>query len=330
MTVLVRALHAEEARVLTAARLVAVEHAPYLAHALFAVRPVPAEGLGTFAVDRGWRLYMDPATLAGWGPRLAGGVLVHEVSHLVRAHAERADALGADHDHERWNISADLAINDDLRAAEIPLPEGALVPSMYGLEEGGIEEAYYAALSRDPLQVASGAGGCGSGAGDPPADWELEADESLAPALSDADATVTRRQVAEAVRGYAAHKSRGVMPAGWQRWAEHTLAGPTVPWRRVLASAVRRAIAQASGCHDYSYRRPGRRRIPRIVTPSLRRPTLRIAIVVDTSGSMGQSEFDAALPIRCTHGQANTPLRCHNRTNASFDVDFGRRQTSNE
>jgi len=63
----------------------------------------------------------------------------------------------------------------------------------------------------------------------------------------------------------------------------------------VLASAVRRAIAHAAGCHDYAYSRPGRRRIPRIVTPALRRPLVTVAVVVDTSGSMGQSELDAAM-----------------------------------
>jgi len=85
------------------------------------------------------------------------------------------------------------------------------------------------------------------------------------------------------------------MPAGWRRWAEQALAGPQVPWRRVLASAVRRAIAHAAGCSDYTYRRPGRRRIPRIVTPALQRPLVTVAVVVDTSGSMGQAELDAAL-----------------------------------
>jgi predicted metal-dependent peptidase len=62
----------------------------------------------------------------------------------------------------------------------------------------------------------------------------------------------------------------------------------------VFASAVRRAIAYAAGCSDYTYRRPGRRRIPRIVTPAPRRPLITVAIVVDTSGSMRQSELDAA------------------------------------
>ena len=302
MSVSVRALNADEARLLTAARLVAVEHAPYLAHALFSVQPVAAEGLGTFAVDRGWRLYVDPATLVGWGPTLAGGVLVHEVGHLVRAHAERADALGADFDHERWNVATDCAINDDLVAAGVPLPDGAVTPAMLGLAEGGIEEVYYAALSQ---QTASdmrldgadggGGGGCGSGAGDPPAPWELPADDPSAPAVGPADASMTRRRVAQAVRDHAANRCRGHLPAGWRRWADQTLAAPTIPWRRVLASAVRRAIAHAAGCHDYAYSRPGRRRIPRIVTPALRRPLVTVAVVVDTSGSMGQSEVNAAL-----------------------------------
>jgi len=65
VTVSVRPLNGAEEWLLVAARLVGIEHAPYLAHALFTVRPLAAEGLGTCAVDRGWRLYLDPATLAG-------------------------------------------------------------------------------------------------------------------------------------------------------------------------------------------------------------------------------------------------------------------------
>jgi predicted metal-dependent peptidase len=273
---------------------------PYLAHALFSTQPVAAEGLGTFAVDRGWRLYVDPATLVGWGPTLAGGVLVHEVGHLVRAHAERADAVGADVDHQRWNFAGDAAINDDLLAAGVQLPDGVITPAVLGLDKGGIEEVYYAALSKQAAsdgaqEHASGGGGCGSGAGDQPAPWEPPDDDAAAPAVGTADASMTRRRVAQAVREHAANRGRGHLQAGWRRWADQTLAGPTIPWRRVLASAVRRAIAHAAGCHDYAYSRLGRRRIPRIVTPALRRPLVTVAAVVDTSGSMGQSELDAAL-----------------------------------
>ena len=63
----------------------------------------------------------------------------------------------------------------------------------------------------------------------------------------------------------------------------------------MLGAAVRRAIAHATGCHDYAYHRPARRRIPRVVLPAMRRPLVTAAVVVDTSGSMGQAELDAAL-----------------------------------
>ncbi|HET6315891.1 MAG TPA: VWA-like domain-containing protein [Chloroflexota bacterium] len=301
MTVSVRPLHADEARQLTAARLVAVEHAPYLAHALFTASPVAAQGLATFAVDRGWRLYVDPAALQRWGPSVAGRVLVHEVSHLVRAHAERADGLGADYDHLRWGLATDAAINDDLFAAGIPLPDGAVTPASLGLADGGIEEAYYTRLAARhaaalPLDRAgSSEPHCGSGAGAPRAAWELAADDPRAAAIGEADASMTRRRVAQAVRDYASQCGRGTLPGGWTRWAEDALAGPSVPWQRVLASAVRRAIAHVAGCSDYSYRRPGRRRIPRIVTPAMHRPLVTVAVVVDTSGSMGEPQLAAAL-----------------------------------
>jgi predicted metal-dependent peptidase len=309
VSVSVRPLTSDEQRQLVAARLVAVEQAPFLAHALFSVAANAAEGLGTFAVDRGWRLYLDPATLAGWGPALSGGALVHEISHLVRAHAERADALGAPYDHDRWNIATDAAVNDDLIAARIQLPRGAVTPAGLGLEEGGIEETYYAQLADQRLSSsATGligsvgvatdsdtATGCGSGAGGPIEAWELPCDHPASPAVGQADASMTRRRVAQAVREFVANRSRGTLPEGWQRWADATLAGPQVPWRRVLASAVRRAIAHVAGCNDYTYRRPGRRRIPHIVTPAMQRPLITVAIIADTSGSMGQPQLDAAL-----------------------------------
>lgn len=47
-----RALTADEWRRLRLARMAAVEAMPYYARALFALSPVAAPGLGTFAVDR--------------------------------------------------------------------------------------------------------------------------------------------------------------------------------------------------------------------------------------------------------------------------------------
>ena len=96
MTLPARLLTPTEHEAFRLARLVAAEHAPYFMHALFAAAPVGAPGLGTFAVDGAWRLYMDPELLVGparWPSPTAAAVLLHEVGHLIRDHAGRAEAL---------------------------------------------------------------------------------------------------------------------------------------------------------------------------------------------------------------------------------------------
>jgi predicted metal-dependent peptidase len=291
MTPTIRPLTADEHRALTAARLVAVEFAPYLAHALFAVRPLAADGLDTFAVDRQWRLYMDPARLTEWGPQTTGAVLVHEINHLVREHAERADALGSGVDHNRWNIATDAAINDDLLRANMPLPEWVVTPANQGLPDAGIEESYYATLAPQPPQTETG---CGSGAGDPRQSWEPGLDDPGMPGMDPAQVTITRRRVAQDIRD-AATNHRGTVPAGLERWADSELAAPTVPWRKVLAGMVRRVAALTTGRTTYTYSRPGRRRLPSIITPAMRSPKVTIAVVIDTSGSMGEHDLATAL-----------------------------------
>ena len=75
----VRVLAPDELRAFRLARLVSAEQMPYFMRALFAAQPVAAPGLGTFAVDAQWRLYLDPALLVGagaWPVPVAGAVLL--------------------------------------------------------------------------------------------------------------------------------------------------------------------------------------------------------------------------------------------------------------
>lgn len=109
------------------------------------MHPLAVPRMATFAVDRHWRVYVDPGRLAEWGPSLAGAVLLHEAGHLLRDHAGRADALGAvsAEDKHRWNIAGDLAINDDLVADGIELPAMPVLPDTLGLDRGLLEEDYW-------------------------------------------------------------------------------------------------------------------------------------------------------------------------------------------
>ena len=65
-----------DAELFAAARLVAARQQPYLAAALFALVPVAQPGLGTFAVDKYWRVYLDMDAARRWGVPAAAAVLV--------------------------------------------------------------------------------------------------------------------------------------------------------------------------------------------------------------------------------------------------------------
>ena len=265
-----------------AARLWGALRFPYLASALFASPIVAAPGLGSIAVDRSWRLYMDPAVVDEWSCEEIGSVLVHHVGHLLRDHAGRAQQLGVDEATERaWVAAADAEINDDLVEADLSFPVEPIVPFALECEPGGFAEDYFRRI-RDKKEFCPGE--CGSGAHGRARRWERNADGI--PQISRASAHLLRCKVASEIRGCAG-KLPGSVPQGWRRWADELLE-PKVDWRRALAAHVRTGIASVAGCVDYSYARPSRRAsvTGSVILPALRKPLPTIAVVIDTSGSM--------------------------------------------
>ena len=278
---------------LAAGRLWAASRFPYLASGLFGAQVLAKPGIATVAVDEGWRMHADPELTVTWTPAQLGSVLVHHVSHLLRAHGERALAAGITPDDARtWIRGADAEINDDLVPAGLELPGRPILPGDLGAEDGLLAEQYFTAGREDAdtqaqpdwdLDCGSGADGWGRG-------W----DASGPPALSPWQARLLCRQVAQDCVRHA--REAGNVPAGLLRWAEQALQ-PAVDWRRVLAAELRRAVADTAGAVDYSYRRPSRRAsvAGSVVLPALRRPVPEVAVVCDTSGSMTEDLLAAAL-----------------------------------
>ncbi len=298
-----------------AARLWAASRFPYLASALFALRPVLRPGLGLVATDDSWRLYVDPDVVAAWPVERTGALLVHHVGHLVRDHAGRARSAGVDSDSAaRWVMAADAEVNDDLADAGIVIAGASgLTPEALGLPPRRLAEQYFDDLlpreepseeGDDPRPPASSADapdggrdregdGHGSGADGRRRDWEDPGD-AAAP-LPEAEANLLRARVALDVLD-AWRAGRGDVPAGWLRWAEAQVQ-PHVDWRRVLAAEVRRGVSAVAGAVDYSYRRPSRRggAAPGVVLPALDKPVPEVAVVCDTSASMTGSALGAVL-----------------------------------
>ena len=148
---------------LAAGRLWAASHFPYLASGLFGAQVLAKPGIATVAVDEGWRLHADPELTATWTPPQLGSVLVHHVSHLLRAHGERAVAAGIIPDDARaWVRGADAEINDDLVPAGLELPGQPVLPGHLGAEEGLLAEQYFVAgRSGEPGRRRRGRRPCG-------------------------------------------------------------------------------------------------------------------------------------------------------------------------
>jgi len=74
-----------------------------------------------------------------------GFVWIHEISHILREHGDRAKAHNAS--HGLWNVAADLEINDSKWEGLAPPDIFPLVfPETYDLPEGQITEYYYQKL----------------------------------------------------------------------------------------------------------------------------------------------------------------------------------------
>ncbi|MDI2128463.1 vWA domain-containing protein [Yinghuangia seranimata] len=284
-----------DAEKLFAARLQAVRARPYLASALFALHPVASRFVPTMAVDPYWRCYVSPAFVAQTPVEELAGVWVHEVSHLLREHHGRGDraahALGltGSGGRLRVNIAADFEINDDIYGDGLAKPSGVVEPEMLDLAPGLLMEDYLHQFRLGQHTERLVWLDCGSGADGLTRRWDLGPNGSRG--LSEQERDTVRFRVAEGIRA-----RPGDAPEGWRRWADKAF-HPPQPWLQLLGAAVRSVISAAGAADDYTYGRPGRRStaLPGTVLPSLRRRPPHVAVVIDTSGSVSDSELGSAL-----------------------------------
>ena len=302
---------------LSAARLWASGKFPYFASGLFALTLVSSTGIGTLAVDSRWRLYVDPEVVDAWSVPELGAVLVHELSHLLRDHASRAEQLGVgDSRAVAWNIACDAEINDDLLAAQLPLPGAPVTPGGCGWPDSELAESYFARiLAAESGTKGTGVDGygivpveCGSGSHSRQRLWDDQGEDR--PGVDHTEADLLRRLTAQSLSTYA-RTQPGDVPAGWLRWAEDQL-DPVVDWRRVLAAEIRKGLVRAAGCCDYTFARRSRRASAStgVVLPGTYRPTPQVAVVLDTSGSMDGNLLLAALAeVDGILGRIGLPVR---------------------
>ena len=292
---------------LRAARYWIASHCPYYTTALYRCALGTTEQTHTVAIDRHWRIWVNPAHINTLTVTQTAIELMHVLNHVLRSHHQRArhtitDPLLA----LTWNVAADCEINDDLLdglpSRETGLPEHWPTPWHLGCNDRQTAETYYRELL-DSSSVDPDSGivarveplhsdtrrphsDCGSGATGITPPWEPPHDTHTP---SELEARLLRRRTAQAALDH--HNNHpGSVPDGLIRWAHNQL-HPKADWRQALAATLRQAAHHRSDDADYTWTRPPRRPDPttpngKILRPATTRPTPDLAIIVDTSASM--------------------------------------------
>ena len=283
-----------------AARVIAQQRWPYVSSILFSLKLVPVRNdeLATMAVDSGWRLYYSPRFVLNQTPETLATVLLHESMHCLHDHAGRFSVMQRPKEHVTWNVAGDAGINTILDEAKMPWPSVEPIRirdlSQWHITEDMTTEGIFFRLL-EVKEEQSFNPDCGSITDKRRRIYELAPSHDVSPALRIDQQAVVRDRTAQDI--LKRNRNHGDVPAGLLRWAEEILE-PTVGWREELASRMRRDLAMVAGRRDYVYTRPSRRQsvITRVgstvVLPAMRQPMPpRVACVIDTSGSISDSEL---------------------------------------
>lgn len=300
----------EEARLrIMAAKIVAQQRWPYLSTVIFSLKIVPSPDLPTLAVDDGWRMYYNPSFVLEYTAEVLATMVLHEALHCINKHGERYQSLNQQpQSHNLWNLAGDANINQSIDDAKMPWGNFSPVRyenlSRYGVENDmTTETAFFTMMSffeknpQKPREFSD----CGSVQGGQTRSYEISKGDSDNPAVKKDQQDVVRDRVAQDILKQAKEKGIGSLPGALLRWAQDLLQ-PQVNWRVALASAVRSSLATSIGRRDYVFTRPSRRQAAmkqfgfEVVLPAMRKPAPpAIAVVIDSSGSIGNEEIDEFL-----------------------------------
>lgn len=263
---------------------------PYFARLSLRLATVISEKVPLAAIDQQARLYVNPERFLALGKQERAAVVLHELLHLALRHFDRAKRLGIDETASfRWNYAADLEVNQ-LVSLVYRLPPDPPLPQNHGLQPGEPAESYF------PQLEVSGNGPAGSSIADGlPKPWE-EGGEGVPVGLPDFQIDNAIKDAARAFledsaqNQYASLSSSGLL----RSWALKEIKQPVNNWRQLLKRLAAESVQEQSWQQvDYSYRKPRQRGA--LLFPRLRSPAPRVALVIDTSGSMEQNDFHRLL-----------------------------------
>jgi predicted metal-dependent peptidase len=88
-------------------------------------------------------------------------------------------------------------------------------------------------------------------------------------------------------------EGRGSMPGGFVRWAKMAKKKTGIDWRKHLRAKITTGIAKAKGQQDFTQQKLRKR--GGVLLPTMVAPQPKVAMVLDTSGSMGDGDIAKSL-----------------------------------
>jgi predicted metal-dependent peptidase len=252
---------------------------PFFASLALFAESVTTKNIQTAATD-GMRLFFNPDFMAQHTPAEQLGVLVHELLHAALRHVIRRN----DAHPVLWNIAADIVVNGIIdQTAGLTLPKSALRDPQ--ICHFNVEEVYQIILKRHSNSekitihfigsdlISPGEGkGVGSESDAPPGIGEAELRDHWTASLAQA-AVIARI-------GATAH---GHLPANLQRVLAE-ISDPPLDWRTLLWRYLTRTPSDFT---SYDRRFIGEE----LYLDAMDGESVRVAVCIDTSGSIGESEL---------------------------------------
>ena len=259
-------------------------------------------------------------------------ILEHEGMHLLNKHVSRllrimaneVNDLNAQMKAQVWNIAADCSVNvqanlrDDFIIAGKPWP--LCLPKKYNLEEGKITEYYFIELLKQAKKMQQNAKGKGNGSnsnrsGNNPQDglgykpggvdnhdrWYVKGVPDLS-SLSRKVESYTQTVIKDSLKTFS--KDRGTLPSHIAELIQNALAPPKAPYYQIIRKLVRgsrlskfkRSFTKINRKRTYVFTLDDE--LLPMISPfpgRTRDYTFDIAVLIDTSGSMGIDDIAEGL-----------------------------------
>ena len=220
-------------------------------------------------------LYYNPDFIEKLSPIELRSVLKHEALHVLLHHLTRAKHFA--YNPRGYNIAADCAINCHIEG----LPDGALYPRQFGLEDNQSSEWYYEKLKKECENEGKDFDDLVEGKGDTVDDHSMwdEFDDDI---------------VEEKIRNIAEKAIKEQEKKGWGNIAGNLAAQiiaankPIVNWKKEVRWFINKLVLMG---RKHTRMRPNRRY--GITSPGTKRNyTSKLLVAFDTSGSVSDTQLE--------------------------------------